>query len=361
MFFYRVCMKQNGEIIVLVLFLCVLQFSNTASFALDKSRLEGNSSKMLISSATSHEGNIYVNDSETLSINDCEFNETGTIYVQEDGTLEIQNANVTLILPFGISASDVLIVKDNGSVLIANSTISLVNHDFQYEDYLTLSSYNQSRITFASSTINLTTQVGIEAYDFSRINVENTKLIHKGQDYWYGELLANGNSSLDLENSTAYSLTLYDSSQASVTNSILNWLQTGIVLGKTAVNVSDSNIDTVASWGKGSCKYFVENSFVNWLEIGPGSAAYVGYTSGNQLNTDANSTTMLEACNFNNVFADGVVLVANWFFGLSLPWIPGVPFTWVLPIEIFVVLEVLTALIVLRFAVRKARSKKNEA
>ena len=354
-------MNRNGAKIVLILFLCFLQFSNTASFAIDNATLEGTSSRTLVSSATSHEGDIYVKSSETLSILDCEFNETGTIYVQDDGTLEIENANVTFIRPFGSSTIDVLTVEDNGSALIANSTISLINNDIKHADYLTLSCYNRSQITFESSTINLTAPAGIEAYDFSRLNVENSKLTHEEGFFWYGEILAHGNSSLYLKNSTAYSLTLYDSSLASVTNSILNWLQTGIVLGKTAMNISDSNIDTIASWENGSCKYLVENSFINSLDIGPGSTAYVRHTSGNQLNADANSSTMLEACNFNNVFADGVVLVANWFFGLSLPWIPGVPFTWVLPIEIFVVLEVLAALIVLGFIVRKVRSKKIEA
>jgi hypothetical protein len=344
--------------IAALMILCFEALSSATCNALSQPRLDNiSSSASLVSPAgTSHEGDLYINGSETFILHDREFNVTGTIFIQDHSTLDIENTTLTLRLPFDSSATDVITAADQACVLLSNSTIVVYKYSGPpYQSAIT--GHNQTQISISGSTIE-GYQASISLFDASTITMKNSKIT--GEDNFLETL---GNSSSNVENSTFQTLDLEDNSTASVTNSTINEISVGNVPGQTALNITGSSTIDVGTWGKGSCNYIIENSTISWLDVSSNSLAHITRTSGNQLSTHENATVLLSGSSWNQIDLgrNAVVLVRDWFFGLPLLGFVEVPYTWVLPVQIFIVASVIVAIGVTILVIRVKRLKKEKA
>jgi hypothetical protein len=311
----------------------------------------------LYSRSTNQVGDLYINGDEVFQIHDCEFNLTGTIFVKDDSTLDVQNVTLNLIRPQGSNTTDVLTATDRSHVLITNSTIVLGNYDYDHAEWVSFTGYDQTEINITESTFKGSRFIA-NTYDISTINIENSNMTTD-----YSEIATFGSSSLHIENSTIPTLVANNNSIEYVKNSLLSNVVTCFGQGHTTVNITDSWVDWVASWDKGSCRYTIRNSTIFWFEVGPNSSAYITDSSGNQLNVDENATAVLVGSSWNHIIPEGtgVVLVGNWFFGLSFPGIVGVPYTWVLPLEIVIIVLMIIGIGALIFEMQRVRMKKKKA
>jgi hypothetical protein len=106
-----------------------------------------------------------------------------------------------------------------------------------------------------------------------------------------------------------------------------------------SLTLVDSTVISDVMGYSGFCRYFIQNSDVMWLVIGPNSSAYIENTSGNELGVDANSEALLMHSSWNRLetHGNGRILIGDWFFGLRFPGIAGVPYTWVSPLQILII------------------------
>jgi len=306
-----------------------------------------------------NELNLHVNGSETYSIHNRTLNATGPVYIEDNATLNVRNATLILTRPFGSPTNDVLIATDKTHILIEDSNIVINNngHDPEHGEYVTFSEYNQAEVNITRSTFqedDLMDRVLINAYNKSTTNVEDSVLtepLKPSTELGKVSIIVRANASLNVLNSTLWSLALRDNSTTSVRNSNLYEIGTGYYTHRnsTTDNMSLSLIDsTVISdvYGySGFCNYFIQNSDIMWLAIGPNSSAYVENTSGNQLGVDANSEALLVRSSWNHIdtYKNGRILVGDWFFGLRFPGIAGVPYTWVTPLQILITIAAIAA------------------
>ena len=306
-----------------------------------------------------NEFDLHVNGSETYSIHDRTLNATGPVHVQDDATLDVRNATLILTRPFGSSTNDVLIATDKAHILIEDSNIIINNngHDPEHGEYVTFSEYNQAEVNITRSTFQedqLMDRVLINAYNKSTINVEDsvlTEQLKPSTELGKVSVSLRANASLNVLNSTLWSLALRDNSTTSVRNSNLYEIGTGhythrnITIDNISLSLTDSKITSNVMGSSGFCKYFIRNLDVMSLFIGPNSSAYIENTSGNQLGVDANSEALLVRSSWNHIdtYKNGRILVGDWFFGLRFPGIAGVPYTWVTPLQTAIVMVTLTA------------------
>jgi hypothetical protein len=351
-------MNPKVAIAAFLMILCSEALSSATCNTLSQPRLSNTSSSaLLISPAeTSHEGNLYINGSETLILHDREFNVTGTIFMQDHSTLDVENTTLTLKLPFDSSATDFITATDEASILLSNSTIMV--HKYSGPPYWSaITGHNQTQISISGSTIE-GYQVSISLFDASTITMKNSKMT--GESNLLETL---GNSSSNVENSAFKRFDLQDNSTASVTNSTIDEISVGNVPGQTALNITSSSITDVGTWGEGSCHYIIKNSTIFWLDVSPNSSAYITRTSGNQLSTHENTTVLLSGSSWNQIDLGGnaVVLVRDWFFGLPLTGFVGVHYTWILPMQIFIVVSAIVAIGVSVLVIRAKRLKREKA
>lgn len=303
-----------------------------------------------------YNGSLYINGSQIYQIHNCLFNLTGTIFVQDNSTLDVENTTLTLAYHNPNVESphiEFLFALNESHVYIKNSTIIM-----QAEDWGAAYALDDAQIQVLNCNFLGWSRSWLEADNNSRINFENSKMLVPGSG-----LYASGSSFIGIRNSTLFDFDLTDNSTASVNNSRINeYLQACVDPGKTILNITGSFVDTVMNWGEGSCKYDIRNSTIDWLQIGPNSSAQVVGTSGNQLNVDDSSMVTLIDSSWNQIYPRGnsLVLIKEWFFGLSIPWMFGVPFNWVSPLEFLFVLETLITIGVLWHFLRKAAQMRAE-
>ena len=299
-----------------------------------------------------YEGNLYINSSQIYQIHNCLFNLTGTIFVQDNSTLDIENTILTLMYRNPSASNpnfDFLFATNESHVCIKNTTIII-----QAEDWGAMYALDNAFVQVLNCNFFGWSRSWLETDNYSRIDFENSEMLVAGSG-----LYASGSSSIWIKNSTLFDFDLTDNSTGTVDNSrISEYLQACVNPGKTVLNIINSFVDTVMNWGEGSCKYDIRNSTINWLQIGPNSSATLVGTSGNQLNIDDKSVATLIDCSWNQIYPRGnsLVLIKNWFFGLSIPWVFSVPFDWVSPLEFLFVLETLITIGVLWHFLRSARS-----
>jgi hypothetical protein len=345
---------------------CQQRPTNVASFQCDVDPLQPGS-------------NLYVNGSQTYSIHDREFSVTGTIFVQDQATLDVENATLDLTLPTPSNTSDVLRATDTAQIYITNSTINLRN--LGSDNAVTFSCYDQSGIDITGSSFEGQSFYA-QAYNDSTLNIENINISATVLPCWTATY---GNSSLNMRNSFISGADAYDSSRVYVNNSTLENLDAGFDQGQTTVTIEDSTIWDVSllSPGKGSCQYAIKNSEIgSYYGIGPNSTAHVtGSSIGSQLITYGNSSVTLEdstvnwvetynsstvtltRCTWNRIttYGSSKVLVGNWFFGTSFPLVASVPYTWVVPIEIIFIVAVIIVFGASAFAIHAIWLKKKHA
>jgi hypothetical protein len=322
-----------------------------------------------------YEFNLHVNGSETFSIHDRALNATGPVYVQDNATLDVRNATLILTRPFGSPTNDVLIATDKAHVLIEDSTIIINNngHDPEHGDYVTFSEYNQAEMNITRSKFqgySYMDQVRIFAYDTSVVNVKDSNLTEQLTYYPSepGEVSVYGstNASLHILNSTLWVLGLNDNSTASIRNSDLKEIFTGesshrnSTIDNMSLTLIDSRVISGVMGYSGFCRFFIQNSDIFWLVIGPNSSAYVENTSGNELNVDANSEVVLVHSSWNRLqtHGNGRILIGDWFFGLRFPGIACVPYTWVSPLQILII-TVTIAVVVASVYVSVIRTRRH--
>jgi hypothetical protein len=326
-----------------------------------------------------NEFHLHVNGSETYSIHDRTLNATGPVYIEDSATLDVRNATLILTRPFGSPTNDVLIATDSANILIENSTIIINNngHDPEHGDYVTFSEYNQAEINITRSTFQGYSdmdQVRIFAYDASAVNIKDSNLTEQLTYYNNkpGEVSVIGwaNASLHILNSTLWALGLRDNSTASIRNGNLKEIFTGesshrnSKIDNMSLNLIDSKVISGVMGDSGFCMYFIQNSDIMWLAIGPNSSAYVENTSGNQLGVDANSEALLVRSSWNHIdtYKNGRILVGDWFFGLRFPGIAGVPYTWVSPLQILIIATAIVVAITLVYVgMRRKRRHSDKA
>jgi hypothetical protein len=341
--------------IVFSLMLCFVVFPGTIRGAMSQPNfiMLVAAQPLVSESPGDYEPDLYINGSETFSVHDRIFNATGTVNVQDNATLEMRNATLILTRPLGSPTNDVLIATDRAHVLIEDSTLIINNngHDPEHGDYVTFSEYNQAEMNITRSTFQgrwQMDQVRIRAFDASVINIKDSNLTEQLTDISEpGEVAVYGsaNASLHILNSTLSALGLKEYSTASVRNCDLNYVFAGETshrdnaFDNMSLSLMDSRVISSVMGYSGFCRFFIQNSAIHWLVIGPNSSAYIENTSGNQLDVEANSEALLVHSSWNHInsHGSGRILVGDWFFGLPFPGIAGVPYTWVSSLETFII------------------------
>jgi len=375
------------EVATFLLVLCFAAFLNAPCKAVCEPKHSGiaNFQSEALLGSTSQESNLYISGSEIYRIQDSVFNLNGTIFVQNDSTLDVENATLNLILADG--AYDVITATDSAHIYITNSTLNLTNPDLGRVGF---SCFDQSEMDINESTIE-GTGFSANAFNTSTCNIEdiNTTML-KGiyNDQGVG---TSASSSLYMKNlNVSFSGLSGDSSQYLV-NSYEGELITGYDPGHVTLNMTNSTVEDSIYGGMGSCQYSIRDSTLggNFI-IGPNSKAYISRSTavdlwvggspselfepeGNStltlvdssvdvLYVDGNSTVILTGCSWNLIAHEGkpVILVGNWFFGASMPGIAGVPYTWVFPIETLFIAAVIVAISASIIVVHSLRAKRRK-
>jgi hypothetical protein len=350
-------MRLKGVTTALLLILCFMMLWNVTWAVLPQPQLGGMGSlpSVYSLSATSHEGDIHINHGETFRIHDRQFNMTGTMFVEDNSTLSVENAVLTLTLPLNDSTKDVLVARDNSLVSIVNSTIIVINENYTV-GYGQIRSYGQAQVNITESTFLLGYRVFVEAHDNSAIDIENTKMTTFTYYSEYDDVTTYESSSAFIQNSTVDGLFLNNSSKAVVKNSVFGVIMTGSGSpGKTAADITNSEVREYIMTLDVSCLFTIKNSTIRWLSLGQDSSAILTGVTGMQLDADKNATVLLIASSWSSVNMNGgsVLVAGDWPFF----WI-AVPYTWVLPLKILTVAAIIVGISISVSILREAHSRK---
>lgn len=191
-----------------------------------------------------HEGDINVSDCETFTIQDCEFNITGKIIVQDNATLIVKNARF-VTTPSLWSDGTSLIVKNHAGLLVVNSTI-VFHHPRGCNCQIILQ--NEAKVNITESM--LIGHGDIVARDNSTIKIYNSNITIGFSSYDFSGVVTFDNSVAEVEDSTIDGVFIWDKSAASIKDSVAKLIRTGWKeTDETVINITNSRIDSISVQG----------------------------------------------------------------------------------------------------------------
>lgn len=300
-----------------------------------------------------HEGDINISDSETFTIQDCEYNITGKIMLEDNATLIVQNARfITTPSLWGDDIS--LIVKNQARLLVKNSTV--VFHEPR--------GFDCKIIVQDEAEANITGSIlekwgYVVAHDTSTINIENSN-ITIGTNSFHNSGVATYDGSMGrIENSIIDGVFVWDTSAASVTNSIVKIIRTcWEESDETVVNITDSRIGTIQVGG-GTPIFHVNGSAVTQnAYLHSNTSAWFTDSSVVALRATGNATVWLINSSAGSISLDGDAKVfVGWY--LPLFGLVTMPHTWI-PIMQIIFITAIVAIIVVLYIVYSKKKKTRE-
>lgn len=197
-----------------------------------------------------HQGNLTIANDEVYIIDDCYFQQNGTIIVKDNATLVFRNSLINQTN----KDSNYITLMNNAKIVMENSTYLIFqNHDF-YDIKISLCGHATLSATFSNLT-NTHCGMWIWMEDFSRIYLTNTVM------YGYGtgsRIIADDCSRADIHDSKVDFIVCWGYSLVNVYNSVVS---EGVKAFSAArINLLTSRVNYM--WAFGASKIKVQSSTV---------------------------------------------------------------------------------------------------
>lgn len=253
-----------------------------------------------------YEGDLFVNNNETFTIQDSEFHLIlGKIIVQDTSTLIIQNSTFSGIPPEG---SESIVLEDQAKLIVENATMI---SGFRCKIVVR----NHADLCINRSALQKTWEV--LSFDEAEIHVNNST-ITAGDIYHNSGIGTYGTISVTIENSDIDGVWVWGNSTVSIKNSVIGLVRAG---GVTDVNITDSKIRTIdtGGWSREfrAPSIIVQNSTVTWgAQLSFDSSVRFTKSSVGNIEAHGNASIMLIDCHAGRIETHDDATV---FVGRHLP------------------------------------------
>lgn len=188
-----------------------------------------------------YEGDLFINNNETFTIQDSEFYMKGKITVQDASTLIIRNSEFTAIPIYPTSLDgEIIVLNDQAKLTITDSTL-ISKNSTRFGSRILVGAHAEVNITH--STLQDLWRIYTEGRD-AKIEVNNST-IATGSLYDGSEIAAMG-ASVTIENSSIDGTDIWSYSMLSIKNSVVGFVSAGDV---SDVNILDSEIRIIETYG----------------------------------------------------------------------------------------------------------------
>ncbi len=298
-----------------------------------------------------HNGDLLINNNETMIIANSTFYMNGTITVKDTSTLIVKSSKFTAA-PFYETG---IALEDHARLVIMNTTMifrQLIG--FAGE----ISARNDSRIIFEN--VNTENRGFIMAYDNAMISVNTSKLVY-GTLANYDEgsgVVTFDKSTARMDNSTINGAFIWDNSTTSISNSSLGIIRsTWKGSERTTINVTNSRIDTIEITS-GIADLNVENSEIRTITFNGGKASFLRTSVGKLESYGKSEVTFIDSSYGPIEPSNETSVLIGWH--LPLIGLVIVPYEWIPLIQEAAVLLVLVAIIITALVIWRARRKDKQ-
>ncbi|MCD6242887.1 hypothetical protein J7K06_04295 [Candidatus Bathyarchaeota archaeon] len=189
-----------------------------------------------------YEGDLIVENNQTFTIQDSEFNMIGKIIVKDTSTLIIRNSKFIAIPPWD---GDSIVMLDNSNLIITNTTV-IFKHPGGFDVHISLRHNAKANITYST----FKNHGYILAYNNATIYVSNSTITLGTKSTKYSGVSTFDFSTAEIENSTVDGVFIWDNSTVSLKNSIVKLLRTTWEQeDRTTVNLMNSEIYQIETYG----------------------------------------------------------------------------------------------------------------
>lgn len=299
-----------------------------------------------------YEGELVVKDNQTFTIEDKEFNMSGKIVAEDTSTLVIRNSSFIAIPGIDSYA----IVMKNRSRLLVDNAVIVFEHPSGFAVEILVQDEAEARIF--DSTIQK--RGYIRAHNNSTINVSNTTIMVGTtiSTYPASGVATFDASAAEIENSKMDGIFVWENSKASINNSVAGIVRTGgEESDKTTVNITNSRIDYIETWGGGAPTIHLENSNVTSASVSLNASAIFAGCSVAEISASGNASVWLLDSSVGKIEAqDNAAVFLGWH--LPLFGLVTLPYAWVPILQFSVVIAVFVTVIALVLVFRRKRMKR---
>jgi len=287
-----------------------------------------------------YEGDLIVENNQTFTIQDSEFNMIGKIIVKDTSTLIIRNSKFIAIPPWD---GDSIVMLDNSNLIITNTTV-IFKHPGGFDVHISLQHNAKANITYST----FKNHGYILAYNNATIYVSNSTITLGTKSTKYSGVSTFDFSTAEIENSTVDGVFIWDNSTVSLKNSIVKLLRTTWEQDRTTVNLMNSEIYRIETYG-GTVILRVDDSEVTSVNFLGNCSALFMDSSVEKMSARGNTRVLLLKTSYGDIETyDNATVLVGWhipLFGLIT-----IPYTWV-PIFQGLLFLIITAVIIVTLVI----------